>query len=145
MPAVLPSKAAAVRKLLPAGRDLTVLEVHPVAPELQTYLQRYLPEHSTDLIGIASRWAEFQRVAKTMLIAAGLAPGEPAGSRCHAPGMEARSGRDVRGRVRRGHRRGIANGCFSLVFRLFDEASIAKMREVESRVAGAAANPPVAV
>jgi DNA-binding transcriptional regulator YhcF (GntR family) len=74
MPAVLPSKAAAVRKLLPAGKELVTLQVHPVSPELQSYLQRYMPAHSGDLVGIASRWAEFQRIAQTMLVAAGFAP-----------------------------------------------------------------------
>jgi hypothetical protein len=44
-----------VRKLLPAGSELTVLEVHPVSPELLARLQRYLPDHAGDLIGIASR------------------------------------------------------------------------------------------
>jgi len=72
MAVVLPSKAAAV--LLPAGTELTTLEVHPVAAELQVYLKKYLPEHAQDLIGIASRWNEFQRIAKTMLVAAGLSP-----------------------------------------------------------------------
>ena len=38
------------------------------------HLQRYLPDHAGELIGIASRWAEFQRIAQTMLIAAGLPP-----------------------------------------------------------------------
>jgi GntR family transcriptional regulator len=70
MPVVLPSKAAMVRKLLPAGAELTVLEVHPVAPELSGYL----PAPAGVLVGIASRWGEFQRVARTMLIAAGIAP-----------------------------------------------------------------------
>jgi GntR family transcriptional regulator len=70
MPVVLPSKAAAVRKLLPAGAELTVLQVHPVAPELSSYL----PAPPGVLVGIASRWGEFQRVARTMLIAAGIAP-----------------------------------------------------------------------
>jgi GntR family transcriptional regulator len=74
MPVVLPSKAAAVRKLLPAGVELTTLQVHPVSIELHAYLGRYLPEHAQDLIGIASRWSEFQRIGRTMLIAAGLAP-----------------------------------------------------------------------
>ena len=55
MSVVLPSKAARVRRLLPAGTELTVLEVHPVTPELQAYLKRYLPEHSKDLIGVAMR------------------------------------------------------------------------------------------
>lgn len=74
MPAVLPSKALTVRKLLPPTRELVTLQVHPVAPELQSYLQRYMPAHSTDLVGIASRWSDFQRIAQTMLIATGFAP-----------------------------------------------------------------------
>ena len=145
MPAVLPSKAAAVRKLLPPGRDLAVLEVHPVAPELQAYLQRYLPEHSADLVGIASRWAEFQRVAKIMLIAVGLSPASLV----------------VRDATRPGWKRGLAEtsavvcdamtaqelprGCSAIVFRLFDAASIARLREREARVAEARANPAPSV
>jgi GntR family transcriptional regulator len=74
MPVTVPSKAAAVRKLLPAGIELTVLEVHPVSLELLAHLQRYLPEHAGELVGIASRWTEFQRIAQTLLIAAGLPP-----------------------------------------------------------------------
>ncbi|HEY1160678.1 MAG TPA: GntR family transcriptional regulator [Terracidiphilus sp.] len=74
MPVTVPSKAAAVRKLLPAGIELTVLQVHPVSLELLAHLQRYLPEHAGELVGIASRWPEFQRIAQTLLIAAGLPP-----------------------------------------------------------------------
>jgi DNA-binding transcriptional regulator YhcF (GntR family) len=74
MPAVLPSKTAAVRKLLPAAKELVTLQVHPVTPELQSYLQRYMPAHSSDLVGIVSRWSDFQRIAQTMLVAAGFAP-----------------------------------------------------------------------
>jgi len=74
MPVTVPSKAAAVRKLLPAGIELTVLQVHPVSLELLAHLQRYLPEHAGELVGIASRWTEFQRIAQTLLIAAGLSP-----------------------------------------------------------------------
>jgi len=138
--AVLPSKAAGVRKLLPAGCELTVLEVHPVATELQVYLQRYLPQSASHLVGIASRWEEFQRVAKTMLMAAGLAPASLL----------------VRDATRPGWKRGLAETsavvcdavtarelpkeCHAFVFRLFDEASIAKLRDIEARVAGGGAN-----
>jgi DNA-binding transcriptional regulator YhcF (GntR family) len=134
MPAVLPSKAAAVRKLLPAGRDLTVLEVHPVAHELQSYLQRYMPIHASDLVGVASRWAEFQRIARTMLIAVGLWPDSLL----------------VRDATQPGWKRGLTetsavvcdavtaqelpSGCHPIVFRLFDAASISKLREREARV-----------
>lgn len=74
IPAVLPSKAEWVRKLLPPGVEMTVLKVNPVSPEMDAHLKRYLPEHARDLVGIASRWSEFQRVAQTMLIAAGMPP-----------------------------------------------------------------------
>lgn len=74
IPAVLPSKAAAVRKLLPAGTELIVFRVNPVAPELHERLLRYPPEHAGELIAIASRWRDFQHIALTMLIAAGIAP-----------------------------------------------------------------------
>jgi GntR family transcriptional regulator len=69
-----PSKAEMLRKLLPAGTELTVLQVHPISLELLTHLQRYMPEHAGELVGIASRWKEFQRIAQTLLIAAGLSP-----------------------------------------------------------------------
>jgi GntR family transcriptional regulator len=74
MPVCVPSKAEAVRKLLPAGVELTVLQVHPVSLELMTHLQRYMPEHAGELVGIASRWKEFLRIAQMMLVAAGLSP-----------------------------------------------------------------------
>ena len=72
MPIVLPSKAAMVRALLPPGTQLTTLKVHPIAPELQAYLKRYLPQKMGSLVGIASHWSEFQRFAQVMLVAAGL-------------------------------------------------------------------------
>ena len=136
MPVVLPSKAAAVRGLVPPGTELTVLEIHPVAPEMQAYLQRYLPEHAADLVGIASRWLEFQRIAKTMLIAGGLAPASLL----------------VRDATRPGWKRGLTEtsavvcdtvteaelpkGCYAIVFRLLDAAALRKLREMETRVAG---------
>jgi DNA-binding transcriptional regulator YhcF (GntR family) len=112
---VLPSKAAGVRKLLPAGSELTVLEVHPVAPELLARLQRYLPEHAGELIGIASRWKDFQRIARTMLIAAGL--DATAGVVCDSvTALE------------------LPAGVFPLRFTLLDEPILAELRRSEQRV-----------
>ena len=141
MAAALPSKAAAVRKLLPPGRELTLLEVHPVAPELQAYRQRYLPEHASDLVGVASRWGEFQRIAFTMLIAAGMSPGSLL----------------VRDATQPGWKRGLTEtaavvcdavtapelppGCHPIVFRLFDAPCLARLREREARVAADPAHP----
>jgi GntR family transcriptional regulator len=136
MPLVLPSKAASVRKLLPAEIELTTLQVHPVAPELNVHLQRYFPDHTQDLIGIASRWKDFQRIAQTMLLAAGLR-------------SESLLVRDA---CRHDWKRGLETatavvcdsataeelpqGCFPIVFRLIAETSIAELRALESRLTG---------
>ncbi len=145
MPAVLPSKAAAVRKLLPAGRDLTVLEVHPVAPELQSYLQRYLPEHASDLVGVASRWTEFQRIAWTMLIAAGMWPGSLLVCDTTQPGWKRGLTETSAVVCDAVTVRELPSSCHPIVFRLFDAASITKLREREARVTEAGANAAPAV
>ena len=138
--AVLPSKAAAVRRLLPPGNELTTLQVHPVTAELQNHLQRYMPEHSTDLVGIASRWADFQRIAQTMLVAVGLAPEcllvrdatQPNWKR----GLEAASAVVCDAAIAQD----LPAACFPIVFRLFDASSIAALRAREEAVMAAGAN-----
>jgi GntR family transcriptional regulator len=145
MPAVLPSKAAAVRRLLPAGRDLTVLEVHPVAPEMQSNLQRYLPQHASDLIGIASHWAEFQNVAKIMLIAAGLSPTSLMVCDAAKPGWKRGLTETTAVVCDAVTAQELPHGCFPIVFRLFDERTIAKLREIEARIANTGAKPAPAV
>lgn len=140
MPAVLPSKALTVRKLLPPTRELVTLQVHPVAPELQSYLQRYMPAHSTDLVGIASRWADFQRIAQTMLIAAGLAPEcllvrdatQPDWKR----GLEATTGVVCDSSIENE----LPDACHAIVFRLFDDASIKDLRSREESILNSSTN-----
>lgn len=140
IPLVLPSKAAALRNLLPPQTELTVLQVHPVSLELDAHLKRYLPGHSTDLIGIASRWSEFQRIAQTMLVAAGLKPESLL----------------VRDAARPGWKRGLdattavvcdsltalelPKKCHALVFRLIDAASISELKALEARLTGSPAS-----
>jgi hypothetical protein len=121
-----------VRKLLPTGAVLTVFQVNPVASALEANLQRYLPEHAADLVGIASRWSEFQRIGRTMIVAAGLKPENLL----------------VRDATRAGWKRGLESTsavicdivtaqelpkrCFPIVFRLLDSGSIAQLRAVEA-------------
>jgi GntR family transcriptional regulator len=136
MPVVLPSKAASVRKLLPAGTELTTLQVHPVSLELQGYLKRYMPEHVGDLIGIASRWTEFQRLARTMLIASGLAPESlvvrDAASAGWKRGLEATTG-VVCDSVTELE---LPAGVFAMQFTLLDAASVEHLREMEATLTG---------
>jgi DNA-binding transcriptional regulator YhcF (GntR family) len=66
----LPNRAAAVRQALPPGSDLLTLEFRSVTASLAAYL----PAPSAALVGIASRWPDFLKIARTMLIAVGFSP-----------------------------------------------------------------------
>lgn len=134
MPAVLPSKAATVRKLLPAGTELVTLQVHPVSPELQSYLQRYMPAHSADLIGIASRWSEFQRIAQTMLIAAGFAPESLLVRDATKPGWKRGLDTAVAVVCDAAIEHELPAGARAIVFRLLGDASLADLRKREAAV-----------
>ena len=138
MPVTVPSKAEAVRKLLPAGIELTVLQVHPVSLELMTHLQRYMPAHAGELVGIASRWREFQRIAQTLLIAAGLSPESllvrDATEAGWKRGLEATSGVvcDAVTALE------LPEGPFPLRFTLLDAQTLEGLRKQEERVSASA-------
>jgi GntR family transcriptional regulator len=70
IPVVLPSKAEVVRKALPAGTELVTLQVRSVPASLAGWL----PAPWGALIGVASRWESFLKLARTMLVAAGFDP-----------------------------------------------------------------------
>jgi hypothetical protein len=144
LPVVLPSKAAAVRKLLPAGTEPTVLQVRPVTAPLETSLQRYLPEHAADLIGIASPWSEFQRIAQTLLVAIGLWPENLLVRDTSRPGwkrgLEATSGVVCDALTAQQ----LPKGCFPMVFRLLSEASFTQLRAVEDTLLAKPVGAPAA-
>lgn len=64
----LPSKSERVRKALPQNTESLTLKVRSVP----TSLAQWLPARPEVLIGIASRWGDFLKTARTMLIAAGF-------------------------------------------------------------------------
>ena len=66
----LPNRTAAVRQALPPGHDLLTLEFRSVTASLAAYL----PAPSAAMVGIASRWPNFLKIARTMLIAVGFSP-----------------------------------------------------------------------
>jgi DNA-binding transcriptional regulator YhcF (GntR family) len=68
IPVVLPNKKEIVRQALPAGTELLVLSVQSVPRSLN----EWLPVPSDMLVGIASRWPGFLKLARTMLAAAGF-------------------------------------------------------------------------
>src|ERR1700722_2786219 len=70
IPVLLPNRAAAVRQLLPEGTELVTLQIRSVPSSLG----EWLPAPSGTLVGVASRWPEFLKVARSVLNAAGFHP-----------------------------------------------------------------------
>lgn len=68
LPLVLPSKAEALRAVLPPSLAMHILRVRSIP----TLLQPWLPAPSDALVGVASRWPPFLAFARIMLIAAGF-------------------------------------------------------------------------
>ncbi|MGA9143845.1 MAG: hypothetical protein WB007_08820 [Candidatus Acidiferrales bacterium] len=70
VPVVLPNKKEIVRRALPAETDMLVLTVQSVPHSLD----EWLPVPTDTLVGIASRWPGFLKLAHTTLVAAGFHP-----------------------------------------------------------------------
>jgi len=68
IPVALAGKAKSVRQELPQGTDLLTLQVRSVP----TSLAGWLPAPPGVLVGVASRWPGFLKLARTMLVAAGF-------------------------------------------------------------------------
>ncbi len=70
IPVMLPNRIEAVRPLLPQGAEIVTLLVSSVPASLAGYL----PARSGALVGVASRYPEFLKVARAVLTAAGFHP-----------------------------------------------------------------------
>jgi DNA-binding transcriptional regulator YhcF (GntR family) len=70
IPVTLPNRVALVRKALPEGIDVLTLQTSSVT----SLLAGWLPAPSGTLVGIASAWPEFLKLARTILQAAGFHP-----------------------------------------------------------------------
>jgi len=127
IPVVLPNREAMARRLLPAGTELLVLQVRSVPASLADYL----PAPALKLVGVASRWPEFLKLARAMLCAAGFHP-------------DSLLFRDARqSNWQRGLKQtaavvcdtltaaGLPSGCRAIPFSLLSESSIAELQRYE--------------
>ncbi len=71
LPLVLPSKAEALREVLPMGVAMQILRVRSIP----TLAAPWLPAPTDSLVGVASRWPPFLAFVRVMMIAAGFEPG----------------------------------------------------------------------
>ena len=130
MPVALPNRAAAAQKLLPPGTDLLVLQVRSAT----SALAGYLPAPAGTLVGVASRWPEFLKLARAMLTATGF----------HPDSLVFRDARELN--WQRGLKQTAAvvcdtltaaelpAGCRAISFSLLSESSIEELRRFEAFV-----------
>jgi DNA-binding transcriptional regulator YhcF (GntR family) len=84
IPVVLLNRKETVRQALPAGTELLALSVQSVPRSLN----EWLPIPKDTLIGIASRWPGFLKLARTMLAAAGFHSDSIVFRNCSEPGWQ---------------------------------------------------------
>ena len=70
IPVVLANREGPARAALPPGTEILTLQIRSVPASLTTYL----PAPAGALVGVASRWQEFLKVARAVLTAAGFHP-----------------------------------------------------------------------
>ena len=70
IPVALPNRVATVRQALPDGTEILTLSFRSVPSSLG----KWLPAPSGALVGVASKWPDFLKLARTMLTAAGFHP-----------------------------------------------------------------------
>ncbi len=128
VPVVLPSKFEKVRGLLPADTELIALQARSVPASIAGWM----PAPPDALIVVASRWPDFLKLARTMLLAAGI----------NSDALEFRDARKPR--WQRGVQAATAVVCDMLaarqlppptrtiVFTLLSDASITRLREVHA-------------
>lgn len=121
---VLPNREAAVRQLLPPGAEVIMLQLRSVPSSLAGYLPA--PAHA--LVGVASRWPEFLKVARTVLSAAGFHPDSLVFRDARQPdwlrGLKETSA-VVCDSVTAAE---LPSGCRAIPFSLLSESSIAELR-----------------
>jgi len=130
MPVLLPNREARARELMPPGTELLILQIRSVPASLAGYL----PAPSGALVGVASRWQEFLKVARAVLTAAGF----------HLDSLVFRDAREPD--WQRGLKETVAvvcdvltaaelpSGVHAIPFALLSEASIAELRRFEDFV-----------
>ena len=127
IPVTLAGKEKIVRQELPEGAELLVLQVRSVP----TSLAGWLPAPPGVMVGVASRWPGFLKLARTMLVAAGF----------HADSLLFRDAR--KGNWQRGLKEALAVVCdlatacelpksfLAVPFALISETSLAELQRYE--------------
>jgi len=130
IPVLLPNREAAARKLLAAQAEILVLQVRSVPASLAAYL----PVPPGALIGIASRWQEFLKLARAVLSAAGFHPDSLIFRDAREPGWQRGLQQTAAVVCDALTAAQLPPACRAIAFPLLSEPSIAELRRYEAFV-----------
>lgn len=129
---VLPNKARIVRKALSAGAELITLQVRSVPSSLAAWL----PAPAGALVGIASRWPNFLKVSRTLLVAAGLDADSLVLRDANKPNWQRGLEQTAAVVCDSLTATELPEGCRKILFPLLSEPSIAELRRYEEFIRG---------
>jgi DNA-binding transcriptional regulator YhcF (GntR family) len=127
IPVILPNRVATARQALPEGAELVELQIRSV----QASVAGYLPAPAGALVGVASRWPEFLKLARAVLIAAGFHPDSLLFCDAREPDWQRglkQTAAVVCDTLIAGE---LPAGCRALSFSLLSESSITELRRYE--------------
>jgi DNA-binding transcriptional regulator YhcF (GntR family) len=132
IPVALPTKVKSALRILPAGTEVLALQVRSVTDSLA----QWLPAPTGALVGVASRWLGFLKMARTMLVAAGF----------HPDSLVMCDTRDRRRLQRLKPTAAVVcdvvtaaelpNGCRAVIFPLLSDACVTQLKQREQQVRG---------
>jgi GntR family transcriptional regulator len=130
IPVALTNHAGDVRQALPDGTELLPLRFRSVTSSLG----QWLPAPSGALVGIASRWPEFLKLARTMLTAAGFHPDSLVLSDVRKPNWQRGLKQTAAVVCDSVTAKELPAGCRAIPFSLLAESSIDELRRYEEFV-----------
>ena len=130
IPVALPNRVAAAQQFLPAGTEIITLQVRSVP----TSLAEYLPAPSGALVGVASRWPEFLKVARAVLHAAGFHPDSLVFREAREPNWQRGLKQTAAVVCDLLTAADLPAGCRAIPFPLLSESSIAELQRYEQFV-----------
>ena len=127
IPVALPNRVAAAKQALPHETEIFTLQLRSVPASLA----EYLPAPVGALVGVASRWAEFLKVARAILTAAGFHPDSLVFRDAREPNWQRGLKQTTAVVCDSLTAAELPAGCRAIPFSLLSESSIAELRRYE--------------
>ena len=134
---LLPNREEMARRFIAPGTEILVLQLRSVPASLA----EYLPAPASKLVGVASRWPEFLKVARAMLHAAGFDPDSLVFRDARNPNWQRGLKQTVAVVCDSLTAAALPKDCRAIPFPLLSESSIAELKRYEEFICAPITSP----